>query len=170
MVKRIEPGIRYGKLVTTGNYIPGSQKPFINSKAECKCDCGTTKYVACRSLKKGVSKTCGCEIGNKTHGYTIGKKITKEYTSWRAMKQRCNYTKDKYYKYYGGRGIKVCEEFSSFLVFLEHVGLAPTPEHSIDRIDNERGYEIGNVRWATHTEQMKNRRPWKKKEKINDIL
>lgn len=83
----------------------------------------------------------------------------KEHAAWRGMLRRCYDERRKDYKYYGGRGIKVCFEWSiSFLRFLSDVGEAPSPLHSIDRIDNDGDYEPGNVRWVTHKEQCRNKR------------
>jgi len=73
------------------------------------------------------------------------------------MKARCENPNRPDYKFYGGRGITVCDQWrKSFVAFLADVGEKPGPRYSLDRIDNLRGYEPGNVRWATHTEQMRN--------------
>jgi len=75
------------------------------------------------------------------------------------MIQRCTNPKNRWYKNYGGRGITVCKEWRySFSQFLEDVGLRPSPELSLDRIHNDRNYELGNVRWATSLEQNNNQR------------
>lgn len=78
---------------------------------------------------------------------------------WCAIKQRCTNPRCKDYPDYGGRGITLCGEWSaSFEAFIADVGERPSDEHSIDRIDNDRGYEPGNVRWSTGIEQARNRR------------
>lgn len=84
----------------------------------------------------------------------------KEYRAWRNMLTRCYNPNASSFKYYGGRGITVCERWQrSFDAFLADVGPAPSNEHSIDRFPNNNGnYELGNVRWATHEEQQKNKR------------
>jgi len=81
-----------------------------------------------------------------------------EYRIWRAMIARCRNPNVKSYPHYGGRGIKVYEPWlTSYLEFLAHVGRRPSPQHSIDRIDNDSDYRPGNVRWATRAEQNRNR-------------
>lgn len=85
---------------------------------------------------------------------------TKEWRAWQAMKTRCNNPNTKLYHRYGGRGITYCHEFESFKGFLENVGYAPSPKHSLDRIENNGNYEIGNVRWATASEQAYNKEPF----------
>ena len=86
-----------------------------------------------------------------------------EYQSWKDMKSRCYYKKHKTYKNYGGRGIKVCDEWlHNFKEFYNYVGDRPTTQHTIDRIDNDGNYEPGNVRWATKTQQVVNRRCYSK--------
>jgi hypothetical protein len=83
-----------------------------------------------------------------------------EHNSWRNMKERCYRPEHNRFKYYGARGIQVCERWrNSFLNFLADMGPTPTPKHSIDRIDNDGDYEPSNCHWATTGEQASHRRP-----------
>ena len=83
----------------------------------------------------------------------------REYFRWKGMIQRCTKRKHKGFKYYGGRGIRVCERWlESFQAFRADMGDPPSPQHSLDRIDNDGHYEPGNVRWATIYEQSRNKR------------
>lgn len=127
----------------------------------CRCKCGTIRDVAASHLRRGTSRSCGClikELASKratTHGMTK----TPEHRIWRTMKNRILNPRNKDYPRYGGRGLKISEEFAhSFLTWLEEVGPRPSPKYSIGRIDNSRGYESGNVRWETAPEQASNRR------------
>lgn len=90
----------------------------------------------------------------KTHGWGG----TSEYHTWHTMWQRCHNTSATSYENYGGRGIHVCARWADFESFLADVGPKPSPSHTLDRLSNDRGYEPGNVRWATLAEQGHNRR------------
>ena len=90
--------------------------------------------------------------------YKHGLSNTKEYKTWTNIKQRCYNPNFIGYKYYGGKGIKVCDRWlNSFENFLADIGLAPTVEHSIDRIDGNGDYKPDNVKWSTVKEQLQNR-------------
>lgn len=130
----------------------------------CKCSCGNTKTTRGCHLRSGAVKSCGClakecsRISRPKHGHTLkGKRHT--YYSWIGMKTRCTYKKHPSYHRYGGRGITVCERWNGetgFQNFLADMGERP-PGMELDRIDNDKGYEPGNCRWATLVEQGRNR-------------
>ena len=120
----------------------------------CKCDCGNKKIVAGGHLVSGDTKSCGCL--RIKHGM----RNTRLYSIWHGMKERCYNTKHKFYKHYGGRGIKVCEEwkndFQTFADWALSHGYADNL--TIDRIDVNGNYEPSNCQWATNAEQQRNKR------------
>lgn len=91
----------------------------------------------------------------RTHGES---KRTKEYRAWCSMRRRCFNQNTRDFSLYGARGITVCGRWDSYESFLADMGRAPSPSHSLDRIDPDGNYEPGNVRWATPTEQARNTR------------
>lgn len=121
----------------------------------CQCDCGQIAIINRNSLRRGFTQSCGCRRRNRfrTHGW----RRTPEYAAWTRMKNRCYNVKDRRYADWGGRGIRVCLKWrKSFPAFLTDVGRRPSPQHSIDRINNDGDYEPDNVRWATRIEQARN--------------
>jgi hypothetical protein len=127
----------------------------------CQCGCGKETSIATRNRKKlGHIKGQHVPyiIGHNTtkHGYTSSDGISAEYRAYTHAKTRCNNPNYQYYSRYGGRGIKFL--FSSFEEFIKEVGLRPSSKYSIDRKENNGHYEVGNVRWATASEQAKNRK------------
>ena len=133
----------------------------------CRCECGTERALSPNAVRSGSG--CGCarakeNASRATHRSTQ----TKEYHAWVAMKSRCSDVNHPAYKNYGGRGIGVCQRWrDSFEAFLLDIGRAPSPELSLDRIDNDGGYEPGNVRWATRSEQSSNQRMTTAKREAN---
>ena len=131
---------------------------------KCKCVCGNETIVLGQNLIRGNTRSCGC-LALETR--TIHNKWgTKCYRAWDHMIQRCTNKNYIGYKNYGGRGIKVCDQWlSSFDAFYNHVSKLPhygEEGRSLDRINNDGNYEPGNVRWATRYEQTNNRRCSKK--------
>ena len=130
-----------------------------------ECVCGEQRSVRSQDVRMGTSSSCGCKLktrivqtghGNLTHGTDYGSKL---YRTWRNAKNRCFNPKAEKYATYGATGITMCDEWKhDFPAFAAHLGEPPSPLHSLDRIDNSLGYVPGNVRWATASEQAKNRR------------
>lgn len=121
------------------------------------CVCGNKKVLSTASIKRGVQH-CGCktEVHREIKHGMYG---TKEYNAWSGMKQRCEDENCPAYKDYGARGITVFLPWSSsFIEFYRDVGPAPSKAHTLDRIDNNKGYEPGNVRWVSMKVQNNNRR------------
>jgi hypothetical protein len=125
-----------------------------------RCDCGNETSVALTRVRNGYTQSCGCLVAetsqetNRKHG----RRYTPEYSSWQSMKWRCLDPNNKDFPRWGGAGVTIWPEWvDSFERFFADVG--PRPKGTtLDRIDGTRGYEPGNVRWATPTEQARNRR------------
>lgn len=128
------------------------------SRWDCICNCGEKRSITTGDLRSGASRSCGC-LRRDFPGHTIhGKSGTKEYNAWAGIKKRCQNKRASNYKYYGGRGITICRRWDSFELFFADMGIAPSPQHSIDRIDCDGNYEPNNCRWATIEQQLSNRR------------
>lgn len=145
----MEIGKRFGCLTFVGK----SDKKYGQSRGWImKCDCGTVKVMSHGNVLSGASRSCGCVRTNKYAG-------SAEMAALHAAIGRCHNPKDKDFPNYGGRGVAVCDAWRRRpQSFVDHIGLRPTSRHSLDRIKNDRGYEPGNVRWATKREQSRNRR------------
>lgn len=134
----------------------------------CVCKCGTERMVRIQNLNSGKSKSCGCIGRGKTikRNTIHNKRFDKIWGIWQAMKNRCYNKNMVQYKNWGGRGITVCDEWkNSFVAFYKAVGDPPRGK-SLDRINNNGNYELGNVKWSTAKEQMRNK---SNNRKINGI-
>ena len=160
-------GTRFFRRVTltAPRLIPNRKQPYI----QCRCDCGTVSEVLARDLTRGASGSCGCysrEVTSRiktTHGGTCGSshgvKRKPIYSRWKAMRSRCNTVSHVAYPQYGGRGIKVCQEWDSFEAFQQWaMSHGFQEELELDRIDNNDGYSPGNCRWVTSKQNKNNRK------------
>lgn len=130
----------------------------------CRCDCGTEHTVQSGALRSGGTVSCGCwrvEVlvrGNTVHGAARRELEMPEYRSWRGARARCFNPANVKWIYYGGRGIGMCREWQDdFWAFFRDMGIRPKGT-SLDRIDPDGDYVLGNCRWATPREQRANRR------------
>lgn len=142
---------RFGRLVALRRgELEGGRYKWI-----FQCDCGRLKAINTNDVRMGKTTSCGClhsdvlSEQNTKHGLTG----SAEHRSWISMVQRCT---DLSNPYYGGRGITICERWKEFKNFLADMGTKPTPDHTLDRINNNGNYEPTNCRWATKSEQRQN--------------
>lgn len=138
----------------------------------CECDCGNKKDVCASELKNGHTISCGCfhkeMVGNLNRKHGLANKCGRIYDVWKSIKYRCNNPNNKSYKNYGGRGIRVCDEWQNdFMSFYNWAISSGYKEEklpnglnllTIDRINNDGNYEPSNCRWVTNAENAKNKK------------
>ena len=157
MIKDIT-GQRFGRVIAIERV---GMTPTHQCLWKCVCDCGKQFETIVGQLCSGKTQSCGCARVEVLKALlTKGGRETPEYRAYADAKSRCTNTEHEYYPNYGGRGILFL--FDSFEQFYQHLGAKPSPELSLDRINNDGHYEIGNVRWATAEQQANNRRMPKK--------
>lgn len=163
-------GKKYGRLTVLEKAEPlkhpgGKQ----STRWKCQCECGNVVVIQTQVLKKGKSKSCGCFRKEYSHDTFLkhGRYKSKIYKIYLCILSRCYYEGNKSYKNYGGRGIKVCDQWlgkEGFLNFCEWSykngfdDSRTSNEQSIDRIDVNGNYEPLNCRWATQQKQQNNKR------------
>ncbi len=161
-------GQRFGRLTVIAYAGPRKKAYGTIASWLCLCDCGKKTTVVGPSLRRGMTKSCGClwnEIRKAGCSRTHGATKTPEWQAYFAMRARCCNPKNKEFKNYGGRGIAVCDRWlkgdgnkRGIECFLEDMGERPSKEHTIDRIDVNGSYGPDNCCWATRKAQSRNKR------------
>ena len=148
-----------------------------NRRYECECECGNRLVVLAYNLVSGNTKSCGCLLKDVASAKATrhGGRYTDTYILWCNIKARCSNLLNSRYSDYGERGILMYsqweEDFSAFERYLhDSLGPKPSKAHSLDRVDNDKGYVPGNLRWATRAEQASNKRNTLKVEYMGETL
>lgn len=150
-------GAKFGRLLVVKR---GPNDQRNHTMWVCRCDCGSEITTRVDVLRSGATRSCGClqkDLAAEKHT-THGQRWRPEYRVWDAMLQRCKNPNVHYYPGYGGRGISVCASWEKFDNFFNDMGERPSDRHSIERVDNDKGYSLENCKWATPEEQGRNTR------------
>jgi len=148
----------FGRLTVLAEARPGRNRQWM-----CQCVCGTIVTVEGGNLQQGTTRSCGCLhrellVQQLTkHGGAANGKPSPTYQTWKSMQKRCNNPNNPKWRDYGGRGIRICERWNEFANFLADMGEKPAGT-SIERVDNDAGYEPGNCIWADIATQSWNKR------------
>ena len=168
--KQVKTGMKFGKLTVRAVYTP-AKTGAVNMRHKCRveCECGALDTVPIYYLtRKHTPKTFCGQCGPKS----LASQYPEEYRIWWMMHERTENPDHVSYHHYGGRGIRVCDEWNKargsdgFKAFLSFVGPRPSRQYSIDRVDNDLGYQPYSsngkvqVKWATSVEQRANQRPY----------
>jgi hypothetical protein len=177
MTKLIDlTGRRFGRWTVLGraNHNDAHKKPLWC----CRCECDTVRLVTGGNLRSSLSQSCGCLKSERSraahfkHGHCDRRngRVSRIYTTWQGMLQRCLNPRSPGFHNYGGRGITVCERWHKFENFYADMR-EPPDGLTLDRKDNDKGYSPENCKWSTRLEQTHNRRPPKRKRraKLEDI-
>lgn len=148
-------GQKFGRLTVTGKSVRLS---LAGALWECSCDCGGTTVVNSLKLRTGKTQSCGCYrkeiLDQTTHGLS---NKSRTYRTWKEMRNRCNNPNADNWKWYGGRGIRICPEWNDYAVFLADMGERPEGM-TLDRKNGDEDYSPSNCRWATAKQQAENNR------------
>ena len=149
---------KYGKMTIIQEVESVKTRKGNDRRVLCHCECGERKVVSLQALRNGGTVSCGCYRRSRESKHcTHGMKGTPTYYIWGTMKARCNPANATTRSRYAGRGIKVCKRWMKFENFLADMGVRPSDQHSLDRINNDGNYCKTNCRWVLPLVQSNNK-------------